>query len=48
MMSLLICTQLVLEKIAPAIGGMLFMVGSGVHIAQEFGWMVSKGMHVSR
>lgn len=37
------CLQLILEKIAPAAAGMLFLVGSGCYIAKEVGWMVSKG-----
>ncbi|KAK9905694.1 hypothetical protein WJX75_004734 [Coccomyxa subellipsoidea] len=35
--------SLILEKIAPAAAGMLFLVGSGCYIAKEVGWMVSKG-----
>ncbi|CAL8472115.1 g11657 [Coccomyxa elongata] len=38
-----ITESLILEKIAPAVAGLLFLVGSGCYIAKEVGWMVSKG-----
>ena len=36
--------QLVLEKVCVAIGGMFMLIGAGLHIAKEVGWMVSKGV----
>lgn len=38
-----VCLQLVLEKVCIAIGGMFMLIGAGLHIAKEVGWMVSKG-----
>lgn len=35
--------QLVLEKVCIAIGGMFMLIGAGLHIAKEVGWLVSKG-----
>jgi len=35
--------QLVLEKVCLAIGGMFMLIGAGLHIAKEVGWLVSKG-----
>ena len=38
-----VCLQLVLEKVCIAIGGMFMLIGAGLHIAKEVGWLVSKG-----
>ncbi|CAL5224805.1 g7550 [Coccomyxa viridis] len=35
--------SLVLEKVCIAIGGMFMLIGAGLHIAKEIGWLVSKG-----
>ena len=35
--------QLVLEKVLLAVGGMFMLVGAGLHISKEVGWLVSKG-----
>lgn len=39
--------QLILEKIFLALGGMFMVVGAGLHIAKEVGWLVSKGWDLS-
>ena len=39
--------QLILEKIFLALGGMFMVVGAGLHIAKEVGWLVSKGGDLS-
>ena len=39
--------QLILEKIFLALGGMFMVVGAGLHIAKEVGWLVSKGADLS-
>lgn len=39
-----VCLQLVLEKVCVAVGGMFMLIGAGLHIAKEVGWMVSKGV----
>ena len=36
--------QLVLEKVLLAVGGMFMLVGAGLHISKEVGWLVSKGV----
>ena len=39
--------QLILEKIFLALGGLFMVVGAGLHIAKEVGWLVSKGGDLS-
>lgn len=40
--------QLILDKVGLAMGGMLMLVGAGLHIAKEVGWLVSKGESTTR